>query len=163
MLLDTLSRFVHVSTAIVLVGGSIFMLWVLMPAALQISSSEHDKLRGLVVARWKRFVHLGIALFLISGLYNYMQAIPKHKGDGAYHALLGTKMLLAFAVFFIASVLVGRSTKFEAMRNARGKWLAIIILLSAIIVGISSYVKVNHPPKADGNQIVPALLSKLTY
>ncbi len=160
MLIDTLSRIIHVATAIVLAGGSVFMLLVLMPAAAQINADEHDKLRGFINARWKRFVHLGILLFLVTGFYNYVQAIPKHKGDGLYHALVGSKILIAFAIFFIASVLVGRSEKFAAMRASRGKWLAIIVLLSAIIVAISGYVKVNHPAKAT-SMIVPSNVSSV--
>lgn len=143
--LSVLSRIAHVGTAIVLVGGTVFMRFVLMPAAKELPEAEHDQLRQRLLARWKRVVHGGIALLLLSGLYNYMQQIPKHKGDGLYHALLGTKMLLALVVFFIASALVGRSAAFEKMRQNRAKWMGLIVLLSALIVGISGFVKVRGP------------------
>ncbi len=140
-----LSRIAHVATAIVLVGGTVFMRFILIPAAKELPEAEHDQLRQRLMARWKRVVHRGIALLLLSGLFNYMQQIPKHKGDGLYHALLGTKMLLALVVFFIASALVGRSAAFEKMRQNRAKWMGVIVLLSALIVGISSFVKVRDP------------------
>ena len=143
--LSVLSRIAHVGTAIVLVGGTVFMRFVLMPAAKELPEAEHDQLRQRLMARWKRVVHGGIALLLLSGLFNYMQQIPKHKGDGLYHALLGMKMLLALAVFFIASALVGRSAAFEKMRQNRAKWMGLIVLLSALIVGISGFVKVRAP------------------
>lgn len=145
-IVDVISRVVHVSTAIALVGGSVFMLFVLLPAAAQLSTEEHDKLRGLINARWKKFVHFGILLFLVTGFYNYMQAIPNHKGDGLYHALLGTKILLALVIFFIASALVGRSPKFESMRRNRAKWLNIVVVLAAVIVAISGFAKVRGAP-----------------
>lgn len=145
LIIDSISRIVHVSTAIVLVGGSVFLTFVLLPTAAQLSTDEHDKLRNLINGRWKRFVHAGILLFLITGFYNYFQQMPKHKGDGLYHALVGTKMLLAFGIFFLASVLVGRSAAFESMRASRAKWLKLVVLLSAIIVGISGFVKVRGP------------------
>ena len=141
--LDVLSRIVHVAVAIVMVGGTVFMRFVLMPAAKELPETEHDQLRQRLLARWKRVVHGGIALLLLSGLYNYMKQIPMHKGDGLYHALLGMKMLLALAVFFIASALVGRSASFEKMRQNRAKWMGLIVLLSALIVGISGFVKVR--------------------
>lgn len=143
--LSVLSRIAHVATAIVLVGGTVFMRFVLMPAAKELPEAEHDQLRQRLMARWKRVVHGGIALLLLSGLFNYMQQIPKHKGDPLYHALLGTKMLLALVVFFIASALVGRSAAFEKMRQNRAKWMGLIVLLSALIVGISGFVKVRGP------------------
>ncbi len=145
LLIDVVSRIVHVSTAIVLVGGSVFMAFVLLPTAEQLSSEQHDKLRALVNGRWKRFVHAGILLFLITGFYNYFQQMPKHKGDGLYHGLVGTKILLALGIFFIASALVGRSRAFESMRASRAKWLKIIVLLAAVIVGMSGFVKVRGP------------------
>jgi uncharacterized membrane protein len=142
LLIDSVSRIVHVSTAIVLVGGTTFMLFVLLPAASQLNDDAHSQLRSLVNGRWKRFVHVGILLFLLTGFYNYFQAMPKHKGDGLYHGLLGTKILIAFVIFFLASALVGRSARFESMRQNRGKWLSVMVLLAAIIVAISGFVKI---------------------
>lgn len=146
LIIDAVSRIVHVSTAITLVGGSVFMLLVLMPSASKLPDAQHEQLRTLVTGRWKRFVHIGVALFLASGLYNYYQAIPNHKGDGLYHGLLGTKMLLALVIFFIAAALVGRSAKLEGMRRNRAKWLKILVILAAIIVAISGFAKVRGIP-----------------
>ncbi len=143
--LEVLGRFLHVAAAIVMVGGTVFMRFILMPAAKELPEAEHDQLRQRLLARWKRVVHIGIAMLLLSGLFNYMQQIPKHKGDGLYHALIGTKMLLAMVVFFIASALVGRSATFEKMRQNRAKWMGLIVLLSALIVGISGFAKVRDP------------------
>ena len=56
----------------------------------------------------ERFIHFGILLFIVSGFYNFARAIPGHKGDGLYHALMGTKILLALLLFAISSALVGR-------------------------------------------------------
>lgn len=144
--IDVISRIVHVATAITLVGGSIFTLCVLLPAAKALSAEAHDALANAINGRWKRFVHIGILLFLVTGFYNYFNAIALHKGDGLYHALVGTKMLLAFAIFFIASALVGRSAKLEPMRKAKAKWLSILVLLGMVIVGISGFVKVRGVP-----------------
>ena len=145
LLINVISRIIHVSTAIALVGGSVFMVFVLLPAAKQLSDEQHERLRGLVNKTWKRFVHVGILLFLVTGFYNYFQQMPFHKKDGLYHGLIGTKIILALVIFFIASVLVGRSAKFEWMRSGREKWLKIIVLLAAIIVAMSSFVKVRGP------------------
>lgn len=142
---NVLSRFLHVAVAIVLVGGTVFMRFILMPAAKEMPEAEHDQLRQRLLARWKRVVHGGIAVLFLSGLYNYIQQRPIHKGDSLYHALLGTKFLLAIVVFFIASALVGRSKTFETLRQNRAKWMGVVVLLSALIVGISGFVKVRGP------------------
>ncbi len=144
--IDVLSRVVHVGTAITLVGGSLFMLLVLMPSAKELDESPHKQLAAAVGGRWKRFVHLGILLFLISGFYNYFRAMPKHEGDSLYHALVGTKILIAMVVFFFASALVGRSAKFEGIRANRSKWLSITVVLAMIVVCISGFVKIRGLP-----------------
>lgn len=150
-ILSIISRIVHVSTAIVLVGGSVFTLMVLSPAMSTLSEDAKSGFANAITLRWKKFVHIGVLLFLVSGFYNYIQAIGNHKGDGLYHALLGIKMLLAFVVFFIASALVGRSQKLEGMRQKRSKWLQILVLLATVIVCISGFVKVRGIPSADAN------------
>ena len=142
-ILDVLSRVAHIGTVITLIGGSVFTAFVLLPSARELDDPPHQKLADSVKNRWKRFVHPGIALVLISGFYNYIRAIPNHKGDGLYHGLLGTKMILAFVVFFIAAALVGRSPKLEPMRQSRAKWLKILIVLAAVIVTLSGYVKIR--------------------
>jgi uncharacterized membrane protein len=143
-ILDVLSRWVHVGTAVVLVGGSVFMRYVLMPSAnATLGEAEHDALRSQLIRRWKRYVMIGLVLLLASGFYNYIKiAIPQHKGDGLYHGLMGTKILLGFAVFFLGSVLVGRSPRFEGIRQNRAKWLSVLILLSAIVIAIGGLLKV---------------------
>ncbi|RMF42491.1 MAG: hypothetical protein D6753_07415 [Planctomycetota bacterium] len=144
--LDVLSRIVHVATAITLVGGTAFLRLVLIPIAERLPEESHKQLSAAIQTRWKRFVHAGILLFLLSGFYNYMRAIPLHKGDGLYHALIGTKILLALAVFFLASALVGRSPAFDSLRQAKRRWLAILLGLALAIVCISGYLKVRGVP-----------------
>ena len=150
-----LSRWIHIGTAIVLVGGTVFLRFVLSPAAAQLAETEHAKLKELVMKSWKKYVHGGILLFLISGLYNYLVVqAPLHKGDKLYHALMGIKIILALAVFFLGSALVGRSKSFEGMRKNSKFWQLVMILVSALIVGISGYAKVAMPPTVASPQFV---------
>lgn len=142
-IINVASRWVHIGTAIVVVGGTVFFRFVLIPSAEQLPQSEHDRLRELVMQRWRKFVTIGIALFLLSGFYNYVAvSIPKHHGDGLYHSLMGLKIVLAFGVFFLASVLVGRSARFEPLRQERKKWLLLLIGVAFLIVLISSTLRI---------------------
>lgn len=140
---DIASRFLHVLTAIVLLGGSTFALLIVSPVLNICEPSVREQIVTNLRGRWKRFVHLGIALFLITGFYNYIKAMPNHKGDGLYHALIGTKIVLAMVVFFLASALVGRSRAFAGMRESNSKWLTILCAIGIVIVAISSFVKVR--------------------
>lgn len=145
--LDVVSRCLHVLAAAALLGGSIFSRFVLLPSAAELSDAEHEKLRAGVLSRWKRFVHGGIAVLLASGFYNFVRALPAHRGQEGYHAIIGVKILLAVTVFFLASVLVGRSSASAAMRQNARRWAGLIVLLGTAIVVISGYAKVALPGK----------------
>ncbi len=141
--LDVISRVTHISTAIVLVGGTVFSLFVVLPSVSVLGEESRTEFVRAITGRWKRFVHGGILLFLVSGFYNYFQAIPNHKGDGLYHGLVGTKIIMAFVIFFIASALVGRSPALEKMRLHRGFWMGVIVVLAVVIVSMSGYLKLR--------------------
>lgn len=146
LLLYTLTRVLHVGTAIVVVGGTFFVRFVLFPAATQnLPDDAHARLRGAIMGTWKKIVHAGIALFLLTGGINYYRVIAEgsHKGDGLYHALLGTKIILALVIFFIASALVGRAAAFDGMRRNAPKWMLVNLLLAALIVAASGFLKVR--------------------
>ncbi|MCC7425155.1 MAG: hypothetical protein IT428_33210 [Planctomycetaceae bacterium] len=144
LIVDILSRWLHVISAIVLMGGSIYVRFVLMPAAAQLPESEHNALRELVRKSWAKVVGAAIGLLLLSGLFNYVRAI---KGDvkpsSLYHALIGTKMILSLVVFFLASALSGKAAAFEGIRRNARTWLGVTIALAAIIVALGSVVKVG--------------------
>jgi hypothetical protein len=149
LILYTTSRVFHVGTAIVMVGGAFFLRFVLLPAAkASLADDVHARLRSAVMGTWKKVVHFGIALLLLTGGLNYYRVIVEgtHKGDPLYNALIGIKILLALGIFFIASALVGRAAAFEGMRRNVAKWLAINLALAAVIVAISGFLKVRGIP-----------------
>ena len=89
--IDVISRWAHVGTAILLVGGTAFFRLAVIPAL----GPDSKDLVGRIRENWKKFVHIGILLFLVSGFYNYIQAAKGvHKGDSLYHMLVGIKMLM---------------------------------------------------------------------
>jgi len=139
LILPLISRWAHIGCAIVLIGGSAFVWLVLQPVLKDESSDLHDRIRN----RWKKFVHPGVLIFLVSGIYNLVQAIPNHKGDALYHLLIGTKFLLALVVFALASILVGNKPGTQKIRDNARKWLGITLLLAVVIVGISGFVKIR--------------------
>ena len=150
--LDIVFRWLHIGSAIVLLGGSICLKFVVGPVLKNQSQEFKEAVRG----RWKRFVHAAIGGLLLSGIYNYVRAFPLHGGDGLWHAIVGTKIILALGVFFIASVLVGRSKGTQKFRDNAAKWTTIAILLGLLIVAMSGIAKVaTSKPKAEPATLTP--------
>jgi uncharacterized membrane protein len=147
--INVVSRWLHVGSAIVLFGGTLFQYMVLMPAAKELSTDERTKLHEHVMARWRKIVGMTIGLLALTGFYNYLAVTGPAHGNlpsrGQYHMLMGIKILLSMGVFFIASALIGRSPAFEAIRAQRRKWMTVTIFLAAAIVAIAGYLKVALP------------------
>jgi len=153
---DVLSRWIHVGGAIAVLGGSVFIRFVLMPAVSELPDDQREALHERVMSRWRRLVGAGIGLLLLSGMYNFVRAVPHHSGQPLYHALMGIKILLAIVVFFLASALAGRSKAFDGLRAKARTWIVLTIVLSAAVVAIAGYLKVAvkpvsaEPPEPDG-------------
>ena len=152
LILGIVSRWLHIGSAIVLLGGSICLKFVVGPVLKDQSQELKEAVRG----RWKRFVHAAIGGLLLSGIYNYVKALPLHKGDGLWHARVDAKIILAAGVFIIAFVLVGRSKGTQKFRDNAAKWTTIAILLGLLIVAMSGIAKVAASrPKAEPATLTP--------
>ncbi|HNR31251.1 MAG TPA: hypothetical protein PKI11_10210 [Candidatus Hydrogenedentes bacterium] len=137
------SRWAHILAAIVMLGGSVFLRFILMPSVSEAFGQEgHARLRPVLMRRWRRVVHTCIALFLASGLYNYfMVTAPRHAGQPAYHALFGIKFLLALAVFALASILVSGRERPSPVRANTPLWLGVTVGLAVATVLIGGIMK----------------------
>ena len=137
-ILILVSRWVHIMSAVVAVGGAFFMRFVLMPSASEtLTDEQHAALREKVIGRWKRVVMIVIALLLLTGTANFLWVgIPKARvvDDSPYHAIFGVKVLLAFGIFYLSSALTGRSKATEGIRAQTSRWLAIVVILGVLVI-----------------------------
>lgn len=136
-----LFRWLHIIPAIVLLGGTIFMRSVALPAMA--GQGNAATWLGAVRAKWAMISGVCIALLLVSGLWNFfMYRMEEVRDTGSlYHALFGVKALLALGVFFIVSALTGRSAMFEPMRAKPGKMLSLAAAMGLTIVLISGVLR----------------------
>jgi uncharacterized membrane protein len=144
-------RWMHILAAIALFGGTIFQRLALVPAARELDDAQHARLAAAIRAKWSRVVMVAILFLLVSGVVNFMLTIKLFKAEAAeqklpaiYHALIGIKILLALAVFFIASALAGRSEGTQRFRDNLSKWLTVNLILATMIVCISGVLRSTH-------------------
>lgn len=143
ILLAVVLRWAHILAAVVAVGGAVFMRFVVAPSVrASLDPEQHARLHEQVVPRWRRIFMICIGVLLLSGLANFfLVALPKAEGVPLYHALFGVKFLLAMAVFFLGSALVGRSAAFERLRADTPRWLAVTIVLAVVVILISGVLR----------------------
>ena len=130
-------RWMHILSAIALMGGAFFMRYALLPAASTLDAAAHDQLRSEVRKRWAKWVMITTTFLIVSGLINVAMNEMRFQFDGPiYRMLLAVKILLAMPVFYIAMSLVGRSPVAEKMRANAEKWLTLNLVLATAIVAL---------------------------
>jgi len=147
-LLGLVSRWLHILSAIAAVGGAIFMRLALLPSVSVLADDVRRALHEAVRSRWSKVVMAAIAFLILSGVYNLVM-IERNKtypaaDSGLYHGLLGVKLLLALAIFFIASALVGRSQGLAKIRQNARFWLSLNVTLAVILVLISGLMRATR-------------------
>jgi uncharacterized membrane protein len=90
-------NFLHVSAAIVWLGGVSFMLFALRPAAMDLPPPQRLPLMALVLKQFFRLVWVCIGLLLATGLVMLLSVGMKQAPVG-WHLMLGIGLLM-FAVF----------------------------------------------------------------
>ncbi|MEK7710938.1 MAG: hypothetical protein AAB341_03490 [Planctomycetota bacterium] len=153
-----ISRWLHLGSAIVAIGGTVFMRFALMPAASEtLDDATHERLREAMRKRWAMFVHASIAILFLTGALNFLlMALPPKIKPMPYHAIFGVKFFAAMGVFFIASVLVGRGRGLAKMRAERAKWLTVLIALGAFIVLVSGVLNQVRTRQMQARSVAPA-------
>lgn len=147
MLVTLFMRWIHIGTAIVLVGGLVFYQFVFVPIANKIlSDDERERLREPLMRRWKLFIHPPIVLFLISGFYTYaFVTSSQHEGQALYHALFGIKFLLALGVFALGIMLTSTMKWSEQIRSKQALWTLLLLLATAVVL-IAGFMRVMPGP-----------------
>lgn len=150
--LDLGLRFLHILSAIILLGGTFFLRFALGSAS---ASSVPSWRPG-----WSRLVMITSGLLLISGLVNAVRNIIRYDFDVPYHGLVAVKLLLGLAMFFISAVIAGRSSLAEKFREKMMFWLNVNILLGLLTIAVAGYMRfsVRTPKPADDPVPVVSLL-----
>ena len=136
-LIDLVSRWAHILAAILLVGGTCFIRFVIIP--VKASASLDDSVHEAIRRRWSKIVMVSVLFLLVSGLYNAARKEMNHDVDMVYRSLVTAKIALGFFVFFMVSVLSGRSAMAQKYRESEAKWYNVVAV---------SYTHLTLPTKA---------------
>lgn len=140
--LSVISRWIHILAIAVVVGGTFLIRQVVWPAAASLrEAGGGEQLREQVQVRWRRIVHVAVALIIVTGFYNFYVAVAVYGRTGAYHMVFGVKFLAAIALIFIAIALTSRGEAFAPFRRRAGTWMGVNLLLAVVIILLSSVLK----------------------
>lgn len=141
-ILELALRWLHIMSAATAIGGMVFIFVALLPSLAEVDEATRGKLHAELRSRWSKVVMAAIGMLLITGFVNFFLTNNKYDFKGTpYHMLFGIKFLVALAVFFLSSVLTGRSGLAEKLRKNARLWVAVNLVLVMIVVGLSGGLK----------------------
>ncbi len=109
-----------------------------VPIALAFSgwgkaSGESRETIGSPLRSW---VGVGSGLAVVSGIFLWMWSMADADSVPGWHALIGIKVLLAIALMFLASAVVGRAAAFERFRSGPGLKLSALVAFAVILIAL---------------------------
>lgn len=122
--LGVLVRWMHIVSAVLLIGGLAYARVVAVPVLETLPEEERAEAWQRLAWRFRPLVHGAIAGLLVSGVYNLL-IHPGH--TQFYHMLFGVKMLLAAHVFAV-SILAVKEPKPSRMTSAVISGLLVILV-----------------------------------
>jgi len=136
--LTILSRWVHIVSACLALGGFFFIL-VILPAGFKTLPPELAQEANLKIRRvFKMVMHSVILLLLVTGIYNTTVAWGKYKlNPPLLHPLWGTHLLFGLIAMYIAIWLLAGRTP----RKIHRKWVALNLLILLATVAVASTLK----------------------
>jgi uncharacterized membrane protein len=153
--LDLLLRWIHILSAILLVGGTFFWRFVAMPEVGSLDEAIRQALLQRMRTRWAPLVMIGAALLLVSGLINAVRIILECQIPFQYHILVAVKLLLALLLMYVAAKLSGRSESAARFQQRARFWLNFNVVLAIAVVCLAGYMKMVDREKRGASPFLP--------
>ena len=138
--MSTLVQWMHVTAAVIGVGGMAFLLFILMPSLGALDPEQRDLFTKQVMNRFRWVIWSAIIVLLVSGLYSIRQYYWEATWGKSW-ALLTVKIVLALFVFEVALALTLPFKLFDRVRPRRQIWLAIAVGVAVVIIFIAAYLR----------------------
>jgi uncharacterized membrane protein len=133
-------QWIHVTAAVIGVGGMAFLLFILMPSLGVLRPEHREVLAKQVMDRFRWITWSVIFLLLVSGLYGIRQYYWE-VAWGKSWVFLTVKIVLALLVFVAALALTLPFKLFDRVRARRQIWLSIAFSLAVAVILISAYLR----------------------
>lgn len=132
-IINLFSRWFHIIPVVILVGGTLFLRLAVLPV---FAENQQPELREAMRKKWAKWIGISTLLLLVTGFYNASIKAVTYELSPLYLGLLLAKLVLAFAIFYLAAVLSGKSKTAVKFRTRETYWTNILcgLMLATILV-----------------------------
>lgn len=133
--LSVIMRWLHITSAVVVVGGVLYARFVIAPALANLSAQEQDTLGAAMAARYRSLLYLAMVFLAGTGLHNTILNVGR---GPLYQSLLGIKLLLVLHVFAVGLLIV------KPKNPKRSRQMAGLVISGLVILAISAMLRQLH-------------------
>ena len=127
-------RYIHIASAISVVGGLVFLLICLIPAVRLLDDGFSESWMKVIRERFTRLLWIGIVGLIVSGVYNWVLGASTYKAIGPIgNAIIGFKVLLAMIMFTVVWAGSMGLLKPKVCHMVNIHIAALVILLAVIL------------------------------
>jgi uncharacterized membrane protein len=138
--MTTFMQWIHLSAALIGVGGIGFILFLLIPSARDLAPEQRAALLKRVQGRFRWVSWSVIVLLTGSGLYN-VRTYYWELAWGRAWFWLTIKILLALLVFAVSLAVTLPFPFLARFREQRERWLGVAFALAMVVILISAYLR----------------------
>jgi uncharacterized membrane protein len=133
--LSAIMRWLHITSAVVMVGGVLYARFVIAPALATLTAQDQETLAAAMAARYRSLLYLAMVFLAGTGLYNTIM----NMGRGPlYQSLLGIKLLLVLHVFAVGLLIV------RPKNPKRSRQMTGMVISGLVILAISAVLRQLH-------------------
>ena len=139
LVIPYLARWIHIASAITLMGGMIFAAVAWLPA---LAGPDKQSISDAIALRFRPWLVLSIVGLLASGFYNYMRHATAKDVPTMYHMVFGMKFLLALHVFAVGWI------SLNSGNTKRSRQITGVVISGLIIIALSAamrFMALNAP------------------
>jgi uncharacterized membrane protein len=133
--LSVIMRWLHITSAVVVVGGVLYARFVIAPALATLAAQDQETLGGAMAARYRSLLYLAMVFLAGTGLYNVVMNLGR---GPLYQLLLGIKLLLVLHVFAVGLLIV------KPKNPKRSRQMTGLVISGLVILAISAVLRQLH-------------------
>jgi hypothetical protein len=136
-IVSVLFRFIHIASAILILGGAFYAHRVLTPVLNSLPQDQRMQAAAGAQLRYRTILFSAIGLSLLSGVFNFLRT-PHSR---LYHMAFGIKMLAVLHIYATA-VLWGTSPYGDANISGKNRRRMLSVAIAGVVVVlISAYLR----------------------
>jgi uncharacterized membrane protein len=132
MVLDLVMRFLHILSAVTLVGGTLAWRLGMVPALAPLATDVKAKVGNAIAASWRPWMLSAMGGLLVSGIWQYMSV---KNPPSAWHAVIGVKFLLVLHIFAVGFLVTQQNNE------KRARQLTGIVISGVIVVALAAVLR----------------------